>query len=46
MSDRRATITPIATVLGALGLFCGLPVLASLGVLGAEAGLTDRTSPI
>lgn len=38
MRDRTATIGPIAAVAGALGLCCGLPVLLSLGVVGAIAG--------
>lgn len=40
MRDRIATIGPIAAVAGALGLCCGLPVLLSLGVLSAGAGLS------
>ncbi len=40
MRDRAATIAPIAAVAGVLGLCCGLPVLLSLGVLGAVAGLS------
>jgi hypothetical protein len=40
MRDRVATVAPIAAVAGALGLCCGLPVLLSLGVLGAVAGLS------
>lgn len=40
MRDRIGTIGPIAAVAGALGLCCGLPVLLSLGVLGAVAGLS------
>lgn len=35
MRDRAGTIAPVA---GVLGLCCGLPVLLSLGVLGAIAG--------
>lgn len=38
MRDRLATIGPVAAVAGALGLCCGLPVLLSLGVVGAIAG--------
>ncbi len=38
MRERIATIAPIAAVAGALGLCCGLPVLLSLGVVGAIAG--------
>jgi len=40
MRERVATIAPIADVGGALGLCCGLPVLLSLGVLGAVTGLS------
>lgn len=40
MRDRAATIAPFAAVAGVLGLCCGLPVLVSLGVLGAVAGLS------
>lgn len=40
MRERVATIAPIAAVAGVLGLCCGLPVLLSLGVLGAVAGLS------
>ncbi|MDZ7883654.1 MAG: hypothetical protein U5N53_12390 [Mycobacterium sp.] len=40
----RATIAPLAAVAaavaGVLGFCCGLPVLLSLGVLGAGAGLS------
>ena len=38
MRNRIATIGPIAAVAGALGLCCGLPVLLSIGVVGAIAG--------
>jgi predicted alpha/beta hydrolase len=38
MGDRIATIGPIAAVAGAVGLCCGLPVLLSMGVVGAIAG--------
>ncbi len=40
MRDRAGTIAPFAAVAGVLGLCCGLPVLLSLGVLGARAGLS------
>ena len=40
MRDRIGTIGPVAAVAGALGLCCGLPVLLSLGVLGAVAGVS------
>jgi len=36
--DRTATLGPIAAAVGALGLCCGLPVLLSMGVVGAIAG--------
>ena len=38
MRDRIATLGPIAAAAGALGLCCGLPVLLSMGVVGAIAG--------
>ncbi len=38
MRDRIATIGPIAAVAGAFGLCCGLPLLLSMGVVGAVAG--------
>lgn len=38
MRDRLATIGPLAAVAGVLGLCCGLPVLLSIGVVGAIAG--------
>jgi uncharacterized membrane protein YidH (DUF202 family) len=38
MRDRIATIGPIAAVAGVLGICCGLPVLLSIGVVGAIAG--------
>lgn len=40
MRDRAATTAPIAAIAGVLGLCCGLPVLVSLGVMGAVAGLS------
>lgn len=43
MRDRVATVAPIAAVAGVLGLCCGLPLLASLGVLGAVAGVSVRS---
>ncbi len=43
MRDRVATIAPIAAVGGALGLCCGLPVLLSLGVLSAVAGVSVQS---
>ncbi len=43
MRERVATIAPIAAVGGALGLCCGLPVLLSLGVLGAVTGLSVQS---
>lgn len=38
MRDRIAIIGPFAAVAGVLGFCCGLPVLLSLGVVGAIAG--------
>ncbi len=38
MRERIATIGPIAAVAGVFGLCCALPVLLSLGVVGAVAG--------
>ena len=38
MRDRIATIGPIAALAGVLGLCCGLPVLLSIGMVGAIAG--------
>ncbi len=40
MRDRMGTFGPVAAVLGAVGLCCGLPVLLSVGVLGAVVGLS------
>ncbi len=38
--NRVSTIAPIATLGGVLGLCCGLPLVLSLGVLGAAEGLS------
>lgn len=38
MRDRITTIGPIAAVAGAFGLCCGLPVVLSMGIVGAIAG--------
>jgi hypothetical protein len=38
--ERVPALVPFAAVGGVLGLCCGLPVLFSLGVLGAVAGLS------
>ncbi len=38
MRDRIGTIGPIAALAGGFGLCCGLPVLLSMGVVGAIAG--------
>ena len=43
MRERGSSISPIAAVAGVLGLCCGLPVLLSLGVLGAVAGLSMQS---
>ncbi len=40
MRERLATLGPLAAVAGILGLCCGLPVLLSLGMLGAVAGIS------
>ena len=43
MHERVTTVTPFAVVAaadGVLGVCCGLPVLFSLGVAGAVAGLS------
>lgn len=40
MRDRVIAVGPVAAVVGAVGLCCGLPVLLSLGVLGVVAGLS------
>ncbi len=43
MRERGTTVTPFAAVAaagGVLGVCCGLPVLFSLGVAGAVAGLS------
>ncbi len=38
MHDRWAAFGPLAAVAGVLGICCGLPVLLSVGVVGAFAG--------
>ncbi len=40
MGDRVGAVGPVAAVVGAVGICCGLPVLLSLGVLGAVAGMS------
>ena len=40
MGDRVGTVGPVAAVVSAVGICCGLPVLLSLGVLGAVAGVS------
>jgi len=40
MRERTTTYLPIAGLLGAFGVCCGLPVLLSLGLLGGTAGVT------
>jgi threonine/homoserine/homoserine lactone efflux protein len=40
MRDRISIVGATGALLGALGLCCGLPVLLSLGFLGAFAGLS------
>ena len=36
-------VGPVAAVVGAAGICCGLPVLLSLGVLGAVAGMSVQS---
>lgn len=40
MRERAATYLPIAGLLGAFGVCCGLPLLLSLGLLGGIAGVS------
>lgn len=40
MRDRIAVFGATGTLLGALGLCCGLPLLLSVGFLGALAGIS------
>jgi type IV secretory pathway TrbD component len=40
MRDRVGAVEPVAAVVGAVGICCGLPVLLSLGVLGVVAGMS------
>lgn len=40
MRDRMGTVGPVVAVVGAVGICCGLPVLLSLGLLGAVAGMS------
>jgi len=40
MRERVAAVGVTGAVVGAFGLCCGLPVLFSLGVLGAVAGIS------
>ncbi|CAN5868061.1 hypothetical protein BH20ACT6_BH20ACT6_11850 [soil metagenome] len=41
MRDRIADVGVTGAVVGVLGLCCGLPVLLSLGFLGALAGISS-----
>ena len=43
MRDRIGAIGPIAAAAGAVGLCCGVPLLLSLGVLGAVAGISVQS---
>lgn len=43
MRDRVTTVGPIAAVVGAVGVCCGLPILLSLGVFGAITGLSVQS---
>ena len=40
MRERISTVGVTGTLVGALGLCCGIPVLLALGSLGALAGIT------
>ena len=40
MRDRVGAVGPVAAVVGAVGICCGLPLLMSLGALGAVAGMS------
>ena len=40
MRDRLGAVGATGAVLGVFGLCCGLPVLVSLGLLGALAGIS------
>lgn len=40
MRDRMGTVGPVVAVVGAVGICCGLPMLLSLGLLGAVAGMS------
>ncbi len=46
MRDRIGTLGPIAAVAGVFGLCCGLPVLLSLGVVGAIAGWSLQSAAL
>jgi hypothetical protein len=43
MGERVGFAAPGAAVVGMVGLCCGLPVLLSLGVLGAAAGVSAQS---
>lgn len=43
MRDQMSVIGPIAALAGVLGVCCGLPVLLSLGALGAFAGASMQS---
>ncbi len=43
MRERMGVIGPIAALAGVLGVCCGLPVLLSLGALGAFAGASMQS---
>lgn len=40
MDDRNAVVGATGAILGVFGVCCGLPVLLSLGFLGAVAGIS------
>ncbi|MCY7342695.1 MAG: hypothetical protein LH603_12870 [Pseudonocardia sp.] len=46
MRERAATYLPIAGLLGAFGVCCGLPLLLSLGLLGGIAGVSLQSWPL
>lgn len=43
MRDRVGAVGPVAAVVGTFGICCGLPVLLSVGVLGAIAGMSVQS---
>jgi len=43
MRERAGFFAPVAALAAMLGLCCGLPLLLSLGVLGAAAGVSVQS---